>query len=73
MTPTIFERAEAAYHNFIPIETVGYEMRRNLDAKFIHMCNHLEDGNPVTAEQYAGSVLTLCALFGAIEGEGVLQ
>jgi hypothetical protein len=28
------------------------------------MTNELEAGNPVNAEKYAGSILTICALFG---------
>jgi len=64
MTSTIFDRAEKAYHNFVPIEGAGYTVVRNLDAKFVHMTNELENGNPVNAEKYAGSILTLCALFG---------
>ena len=64
MTSTIFDRAEAAYHNFVPIEEAGYEVHRRLDAKLINMTNELEAGNPVNAEKYAGSILTICALFG---------
>jgi hypothetical protein len=64
MTPTVFERAEAAYHRFVPIETVGYEVHRKLDAQLIRMTNELDAGNPVTAGKHAGSILTICALFG---------
>jgi hypothetical protein len=64
MTSTIFERAEAAYHRFVPIETAGYEVHRRLDAHLVRMTTELEAGNPVNAEKYAGSILTICALFG---------
>ena len=67
MTSSIFDRAEAAYHRFVPIEEVGYTVQRNLDVTFVHMCNHLDDGNPVTASKYAASLLTIGALFGERE------